>query len=134
MTKLIAILLIALAVWAGWKLVAYYQHVEAGSPPDQSATETVDIRPDQLTGLPAGLADSLAAAQKGGPRTLRDWLKAHGGQVQDPRKAWIEMDYCLAVLRDNPQEALRVYRAVRDRTATNSPVYPRIQQLEKTFE
>jgi hypothetical protein len=64
---------------------------------------------------------------------MRNWLKAYGAQVQDPRKAWIEMDYALALMREDPNEAKKVFLAVKERTPTNSPVYPRVLQLEKTF-
>ena len=37
-------------------------------------------------------------------------------------------------MRDDPNEARRVFKTVKDRVPTNSVVYPRIRQLEKTFE
>jgi len=54
--------------------------------------------------------------------------------VQDPRKAWIELDYCVMVAREDPAEAKRVFRDVKARTAASSPVWPRIQKLQKTYE
>ena len=55
-------------------------------------------------------------------------------QVEDPRKAWIELDYCVAVAREDTSEAKRVFKEVKERTPTSSPVWPRIQQLEKTYQ
>jgi len=37
-------------------------------------------------------------------------------------------------LRTDPNDAKRIFKAVKERTSTNSPVYPRIRQLEKSFE
>jgi hypothetical protein len=54
--------------------------------------------------------------------------------VQDPRKAWIELDYCIAVAREDPAEAKRAFASVKNRTPQSSPVWPRIKQLEKTYE
>ena len=62
------------------------------------------------------------------------WLKAYGSKVQDPRKAWIQLDYVLLITRDNIGEAKRIFAEVKARTPKNSPVWPRIQQLEKTYE
>lgn len=134
MTKLIAIFIIVLAIFAGWKLVAYYQKVAEESQKAEKVEMGANIRPEELPGLSWNLQSSLQAAQKNGATGLRDWLKAYGAQVHDPRKAWIEMDYCMAILRDDPNEAKRIFNSVRERTKTNSPVYPRIRQLEKTFQ
>jgi len=54
--------------------------------------------------------------------------------VQDPRKAWIQLDYVLLLTRQNPQEAKRVFNEVKDRTLPNSPVWPRIQSMEKSYQ
>ena len=134
MKALISILIIVVVVFCGWKLVAYYQKVEAETQSKEKVESGADIRPDDLPGLPGGLYTSLQAAQKNGSTGLREWLKAYGAQVQDPRKAWIEMDCSLALLRTDPNDAKRIFKAVKDRTSTNSPVYPRIRQLEKSFE
>ena len=134
MTKLIAILIIVLAVFAGWKLVAYYQQVAEESQQKQKADTGADIRPEQLEGVPWNLNQSLEIAQRSGSSDLGKWLKIYGDHIRDPRKAWIEMDYCLALMRDDPNEARRVFKTVKDRTSTNSVIYPRLRQLEKTFE
>jgi hypothetical protein len=54
--------------------------------------------------------------------------------IQDPRKAWIELDYCVVLARENPKEARRIFDQVKQRIRPDSPVYPRIKQLEPTFE
>jgi hypothetical protein len=57
----------------------------------------------------------------------------HGQSVEDPRKAWIELDYCVAVAREDPAEARRVF-AREGAAGPSSPVWPRMKQLEKTYE
>ena len=134
MKALIAILIIVVFVFCGWKLFSYYQQVEADTNAKQKVEAGANIRPEDLSGLPNGLYTSLQAAQGNGSTGLRDWLKAYGAQVQDPRKAWIEMDCSLALLRTDPNDAKRIFKAMKERTSTNSPVYPRIRQLEKSFK
>lgn len=134
MTKIISVFIIVVLVFCGWKLVAYYKKVEEENQAKQKVETGADLRPENLTGMDWSLQSSLDAASKSGPNGLRDWLKVYGSRVQDPRKAWIEMDCSLALLRTEPNEAKRIFKAVKDRTGTNSLVYPRIRQLEKTFE
>ena len=54
--------------------------------------------------------------------------------VVDPRRAWIQLDYVVEVSREDPSEAKRVFKNVKDRTPPSSPVYSRIKSLEKTYE
>lgn len=134
MKVLISILIVAAFVFCGYKLFTYYQQVEAESQAKQKIETGANIHGENLEGLPGQLYTSLDAAEKRGATGLRDWLKVYGAQVQDPRKAWIELDSSVALLRTDPNDAKRTFKAVKDRTSTNSLVYPRIRQLEKTFE
>lgn len=134
MKALISIFIIVVVIFGGWKIYSYYQQVEAESQAKQKVETGADVKGENLPGLPNELATSLQAAEKNGSTGLREWLKFYGAQVQDPRKAWIEIDSSLALLRTDPNDAKRTFKAVKERTSTNSPVYPRIRQLEKTFE
>ena len=87
--------------------------------------------PDKLR---SGLENTLAKAQQSGAAGLREWLNQYRRYVADPRLAWIELDYCVLVARENPTEARRIFAEVKARVAPTSPVYPRIKQLEKTYE
>jgi hypothetical protein len=89
---------------------------------------------DQLPGVPYQLEASLQNARKQGTTGLRNWLKAHSQSVEDPRKAWIELDFCVAVAREDPAEARRVFAKVKERIGPASPVWPRMKELEKTYE
>jgi hypothetical protein len=84
--------------------------------------------------MPYQLSDSFHAAEAQGATGLGNWLKVYGPSVQDPRKAWIELDYCVQIARDNPAEARRIFAEVKQRTPPSSRIWPRIKELAKTYE
>ena len=84
--------------------------------------------------MPAELEASFRDAAQNGSAGLGKWLGTYGDQVQDPRLAWIQLDYCEDLIMSNPGEARRLFQSVKARTAANSPVYPRVHSLEKSFE
>jgi hypothetical protein len=135
MTKLIVIFIIAVCIFGGWQLFVYWDKVnhEEEVAKKQAAATTVTSG-EQLGGLTPALQNTLKAAQNQGASGLRNWLKTYGSAVNDPRKAWIELDYCVAVARENPSEAKRVFASVKNRLPESSPVYPRIKQLQPTYE
>jgi hypothetical protein len=135
MTKAIAVLIIIAAIYGGWELFLYWDKVnhEDEVAKKRAAAEVITDG-GQLPGLPYQYWASLQAAQKQGPAGVKNWLTTYGKIVQDPRKAWIELDYCVSIVRDDPVEAKRIFADVKQRTPTSSPVWPRIKQLEKTYE
>jgi hypothetical protein len=132
MTKLIAAAILLLVIYLAYHLFLYWERVRDERDLQEAAAKAV-VRPESLPGLPYQLEASLQAAQRQGVNVFRKWLELYGPMIEDPRKAWIELDYCLLLARDNPREARRVFAEVRKRIPTNSPVYPRIKQLEKTY-
>ena len=134
MTKLIAALIIVAALYCGWALFSYWEKVKNGEEAQQKQDAAAIVTGDRLPGLPYNLESSLQTAQKRGAAGLRNWLKAYGQSVEDPRKAWIELDFCVAVAREDPAEARRVFAEVKERLGPSSPVWPRMKQLEKTYE
>ena len=135
MTKLMVILAIAIALFVGWKIFIYYDelaHDEYVAKKDAAAATITSG--DQLQGLPSPLEPSLKSAQSQGTAAFGIWLKANGKNVQEPRKTWIELDYCTALARERPGEARSLYKEIKARTAQTSLVWPRIKSLEKTFE
>lgn len=134
MTKLIAALLIVAALFGAWELFLYWEKVKNDEETNQKKEAAAMVLGDQLPGMSPTLDASLEAARKQGAAGLRNWLKTHNQSVEDPRKAWIELDYCMAVARENTSEAKRVFAAVKERTPPSSPVWSRIKQLEKTYE
>ena len=121
-------------LYGGWELFLYWEKVKNEEETKQKQDAAAMVIGDQLPGLPYKLEPSLQAARKQGAAGLKNWLKTYGQSVEDPRKAWIELDYCVAVAREDPAEARRVFAAVKERTPPSSPVWPRMKQLEKTYE
>jgi hypothetical protein len=134
MTKLIAALIIVAVLYGGWELFLYWEKVKNEEETNQKKEAAAMVMGDQLPGLPYKLEASLQAARKHGAAGLRNWLKINGQSVEDPRKAWIELDFCVAVARQDPAEARRVFAAVKERLGPSSPVWPRMKQLESAYE
>jgi len=134
MTKLIAAVIIIAALYGGCELFLYWEKVKNEEETQQKQAAASMAIGDQLPGLPYQLDASLQAARKRGAAGLRNWLKAHSQSVEDPRKAWIELDFCVAVAREDPAEARRVFAKVKERIGPASPVWPRMKELEKTYE
>jgi len=135
MTKaLITIAIIAVVVLGAWQLFDYWEKVQDDKLAAQKQAAAAVVNPDSLPGLPDSWRTSLNNAEQQGATALGNWLKTYGAKVQDPRKAWIELDYVLMITRDNPQEAKRIFAEVKDRTSPSSPVWPRIHELEKSYE
>jgi hypothetical protein len=126
--------MIVAALYGGWQLFLYWEKVKNESETKQKQDAAALIIGDQLPGLAYQLETSLQAARKRGTAGLRNWLKTYGQSVEDPRKAWIELDFCVAVAREDPAEARRVFAGVKERLGPSSPVWPRMKQLEKTYE
>jgi hypothetical protein len=134
MTKLIAALIIVAVLYGGWELFSYWEKVKNEEETKQKQDAATAVMGDQLPGLPYQLEASLQTARKQGAAGLRNWLKTHSQSVEDPRKAWIELDFCVAVAREDPAEARRVFASVKERIGPSSPVWPRMKRLEKTYE
>jgi len=134
MTKLIGALMIIGVLYAGWELFLYWDKVKNEEETKQKQETAAMVNGDLLLGMPPKLETSFQAARNQGVAGLRAWLKAYGQSVEDPRKAWIELDYCVAVARQDPAEAKRVFAQVKERTPPSSPVWPRMKQLEKAYE
>ena len=102
----------------------------------EQARRPPPVVPERLEGLPSQLEPSLQEAQKKGAAGLKAWLDQYKRSplVKDPRLAWIELDYVVGIAAENPLAAKRVFSEVKKRTPPESPVYPRIKELEKTYE
>jgi len=132
--KLLWILIIAAVVFVGWKVFEKWDEASLEKAAKAKQAPAQITSGEQLGALTQQLESSLQAAQKAGSVALKNWLKQYGHLVQDPRKGWIELDYAVMLSRDDPREAKRVFAEVKKRTLTNSPIYPRIKRLEKTYQ
>jgi len=133
MTKIIWAFIIIVVIFCGWQLFQYWERVDNEEQIRKKEAATV-LNPAYLEGLPQQLEQSYQHAEQQGSAAMRDWLKTYGPSLQDPRKAWIELDFCVAITREDPAEARRLFKAVKDRTPPNSPIQPRLKQLEKSYE
>lgn len=93
-----------------------------------------DVPGENLPGLPPSLEAGLAQAKSAGAQELKFWLMHHRKDVDDPRLADIELDYVVLVARENIVEARKVFARVSKRIDSSSPVYPRMKELQKTFQ
>ena len=134
MKAAIAILIVAGVIFGVYKGWEYWDTMKENETRVANSNTTQFTPSDQLPGLPKPLEKSLQQAQSGGPKTMKAWLDMYKPSVKDPRLAAIELDYVLLITKDNPIEAKRIFRDVKARTSPDSPVYPRIQALEKTYE
>lgn len=125
----IAVLAGAYKIWEYWDKVSHDQDIA-----EQEAQAKLNVNPDSLPGMPEELRKSYQIAKDNGPKAVGKWLKSVGSQVEDPRRAWIELDYVVGIAKEDPQEAKRVFADVKGRTPDTSPVYPKVKELEKTFD
>lgn len=136
MKTLITILVVLVVGVMAWNLWNYWEEVSRERERREKAATSGTVSPSQLPGLPPQLEASLEQAQKSGTAGLKLWLQTYKRSplVQDPRLAWIELDYVVALSREDPVEAKKVFAEIKKRTPPDSPVLPRIKALEKTYE
>jgi len=133
---IISIVIIAALACLGWVIWKEYDKYNTGRDvQEQQQAAVATIVPEQLQGMPNTWENGYKQATNAGVKTWTQWMKVYGQRVADPRRAWIELDYMVRISTDDPQEAKAIFATVKERiTDTNSPVYPRIQQLAKTYE
>ncbi len=103
MTKLIGILIIVLVVWGGYGLFQYWDKYDTDKDLKEKEAAANHIVPEQLQGMPEGLQPTYEMAQKNG--ATRHSQLAEGlwrARYQDPRRAWIELDYVVAISHRRP--------------------------------
>ena len=134
MKYLIGILVLAVAGFVGYKVWEYWTQTDTDKP--AAGQQTAEVQPQKLQGLPYQLEQPLQEAQQKGPDAYKEFIDKikKSPIVKDPRLAWIELDYVVMIAGKNPAEAKRVFLKVKERTPPDSPIYPRIKSLEKTFE
>lgn len=119
-----------------WEYWGKFSNVN-GSSSSSSAPASTAAAPDDSTSLPGmspKLEPMLANARNRGAQGLHDFLLTYGKTISDPRLASIQLDYVVLVAKNDPTEARKVFSQIKTRTSPTSPVYPRVQLLEKTYE
>ena len=130
-------ILIALIIGVGaYKIYDHWEKVKERRVLEDRAARGADIDPNQLPGMPWQLVSKLQDAQRGDAATLKRFIDSCKTfpDVKDPRLAWVELDYVVMISAKDPIEAKKVFQAVKKRTPTDSPIYPRIKSLEKNYE
>ncbi len=125
------VLLIAALYAANWAY-NYWEDFKAHHPTDGEQASPEQSK--NLPGLPPAYEASLAAAKEHGAVGLAEWLRRYRSAAADPRLAEIELDYVVLLNQSNPMEARRIFATVKQRTPTNSPIYPRVKQLARAYE
>jgi hypothetical protein len=120
----------AYQIWEYW---GKFKPNESSSSQSSPAAAPV-VSDTSLPGMPPKLEPYLENARQRGAQGLHDFLLTYGRTIADPRLGNIELDYAVLVAKDNPSEARKVFARVKSRTSPTSPIYPRIQLLEKTYE
>jgi len=136
MKPLIAIFALVMVCLGAWKIWEYWQRQDQERAEKPSTVNPFGVVPHQLPGLNPKLEAPLQQAQREGAAGLKRWLDTYkrSGLAKDPRLAWIELDYVLLISTENPIEAKNLFAQIKKRTPADSPVYPRIKALEKTYE
>jgi hypothetical protein len=131
--SILAALVLGMAVWKLWD---YYDQVGTEKEASINTATGSGAATPQLPSLPAKLEQELAEAKKKGAIGLKAWLDRYklSPVVKDPRLAWIELDYVVMLSPTDPVQAKKIFGEVKKRTPPDSPVYPRIKDLEKTYE
>ena len=133
MTMLISVFILVVVLFCGYQLWLKWESVQREEETKRKEA-AAELNPSYLGGMPQQLEPSYQQALQRGNAAVRAWLKTYGPSIQDPRKAWIELDFCVAITREDPSEARRLFKAIKDRTPPTSPIQPRLRQLEKSYE
>ncbi len=136
MKALITILIILSVCVGAYKLIEYWDKTSQDQEVNKKAEDGADIREYDLPGMPYQLETKYTEARKKGVAGLREFLDAYAKapKFQDPRKAWIQLDYAVLVAGSDPVEAKKIFLDVKERIRTNAPIYRRIRAMSKTFE
>ena len=130
--------LISVVVVVGLCMGAYQIYEYWGQHKNADSTQQVYTPPtvagDDLRGMPQNLEPIYQSSKQRGVAGLRDFLTIYGKSISDPRLGWIQLDYVILVAQNDPSEAKRVFNQVKNRIQPDSPVYARVQQLQKTYE
>jgi hypothetical protein len=136
MKTLMAILIVLVVGIGAYKIYEHWNAVKERGLLEEKAAAGADIDPETLQGMPWQLLVKLREAQAGGPDLLKRFLDecTRFPDVKDPRLAWVQLDYAVMISSKDPVEAKKIYAQVKQRTPPDSPIWPRLRQLAKTYE
>lgn len=136
MKAAITILLVIGFIFGVYKLWDYWDNLDRQKVQSIEKAGQEALRGESLPGLPQALEADLTKAKADGPKATKAFIERikKSPLVADPRLAWIEIDYVVAVSLQDPVEAKRAFREVKQRLTPDSPVYKRVKQLEKSYD
>jgi hypothetical protein len=136
MKVLIGILIALIVALGAYKIYEHWTYVSEQNSLEQKAAAGPDVDPRRLPGLPWQLDVKLSEAQQAGPEAFKRFVEQlrKYPDVKDPRLAWIELDYVVLISSTDPLKAKQIFYDVKKRTPEDSPIYPRIRQLSKTYD
>src|SRR5882724_7355638 len=104
----IALLGGAYKIWEYWDKVSHDQDIA-----EKEAAAKLQISPESLPGMPEDLKKGFEIAKGNGPTVMGKWLKVNGTRLEDPRKAWVQLDYMVMIAPENPKEAKEIFTEVK---------------------
>ena len=134
MTKAIWILIILAVGYGGYLLFQQWDQARLEHDGQKKAEAAAVVVGERLPGMQQQLESALKSAKDKGPVAFQSWFTANEKTLADPRKAWIELELCVAMSRENPSEAKKIFARVKARVPPSSPVWPKMKELEKTLE
>ena len=136
MKILITILVILFVVMGAYKLFDYWDQTSQDQEVTKRAADGSDIQESMLPGMPYQLEQKYGQAKQKGPSAVKEFLDAYGKapKFEDPRKAWVQLDYVVMIMGSDPVEAKTIFLDVQSRIRTNAPIYRRIRSMEHTFK
>lgn len=134
MTKAIWILIVLAVGYVGYALYQQWDKARLEHDGIRKAEAAAVVTGESLPGMAYQLETALRSAKDKGPVAFQSWFTANEKTLADPRKAWIELELCVAMSRENPSEAKKIFARVKARVPPSSPVWPRMKELEKTLE
>jgi hypothetical protein len=133
MTKAIWALIIVVVGYLAYLLFLQWQQAESEHAGQRKEAAAAIVNGDALPGMPYQLDASYRVAKDRGAAAFRSWFDANQHQLADPRKAWIQLELCRMMTRENPSEAKKIYAEVKSRVPPSSPVWPEVKALERTL-
>ena len=113
--KAIWVLIIAVVCYGAYLLFQQWDQARLEHDGKKKAEATAVVTGESLQGMPYPMESALRSAKDKGPVAFHAWFTANGKLLADPRKAWIELELCVAMSRENPSEAKKIFANVKNR-------------------
>ena len=133
MKVLIGILVVIGVIFGVWKIWDYWETVNKEKMAANAAATQVEDS-SNYEGMPYTLEQPLAKARAAGTQSFKQWLDTYRHLIKDPRLAALELDYIVAITRENPVEAKRMFAEVKKRIPPGDKLAKRIESLSKSYE